>query len=489
MAVDAVGRQGFLPCPLWLETSHRVAAGRDRIFPGQRIASRDGEVAYRIELSLERDWVVAEHRVGGRATLPGTAYVELARSIAAQHYAADAVELRDLQLLAPLTVGASGPIEVFAILEPRADTVALRVTSRPVEHGTGTAGLREHMRVELARGGAAPPAAVEVDAVRRRCREATLEAGARSDGIDLGPRWRCLEGLLVGEREGLALLALPGAFAGDGEVFALHPALLDVAVGAAKRVAGAEGAYLPLSYGLVKVHAPLESRCVSHIRVRGDDRGGVLRFDIVIARQDGAPLVEIEDYTLRRLSVDAAKSIGSHEQDAAATPADLLAGAIGSDEGVEALTRALARRDVPQIVISPLDLQEVIAKWKRAETSLLADLETARVPRPAAAPAPRAAPYIEPRDEIERMVAALWGELLGLDRVGIDDNFFLLGGDSLLGIQLVARLKAAFPVDLPLAIIFDGPTVAEVAATVVRALEAKIDSAVLASIEGSSAGA
>ncbi|MEW2513259.1 non-ribosomal peptide synthase/polyketide synthase [Streptomyces sp. NPDC046870] len=68
-----------------------------------------------------------------------------------------------------------------------------------------------------------------------------------------------------------------------------------------------------------------------------------------------------------------------------------------------------------------------------------------------------------PRTETERVLAGIWAELLGLEQVGVDDNFFMLGGDSILSIQVVSRARAAgltlSPRDL-----FRHPTVAELAA-------------------------
>ena len=69
------------------------------------------------------------------------------------------------------------------------------------------------------------------------------------------------------------------------------------------------------------------------------------------------------------------------------------------------------------------------------------------------------AEYVAPASPVEEAVATVWREVLGLERVGARDNFFFLGGDSLLATRVVARLGAAFEVDVPLAVIFRAPTV------------------------------
>ncbi|MGW3059793.1 acyltransferase domain-containing protein, partial [Streptomyces goshikiensis] len=78
-------------------------------------------------------------------------------------------------------------------------------------------------------------------------------------------------------------------------------------------------------------------------------------------------------------------------------------------------------------------------------------------------------PYVEPRDELERMVVDVWKPLLGYERVGADDNFYSLGGHSLLATRVVAQLRSAFDVALPLERILQAVTPAE-QATVIRTL-------------------
>ncbi len=67
--------------------------------------------------------------------------------------------------------------------------------------------------------------------------------------------------------------------------------------------------------------------------------------------------------------------------------------------------------------------------------------------------------YVAPRDEMETILCKLWGEILKLDRVGIDDDFFAIGGHSLLAAKLFSRLDEHFGRSLPLGVLFASPTV------------------------------
>jgi acyl carrier protein len=83
--------------------------------------------------------------------------------------------------------------------------------------------------------------------------------------------------------------------------------------------------------------------------------------------------------------------------------------------------------------------------------------------------------FLSPRTSTEQRVAAIVGQLLGLERVGVNDNFFYLGGNSLFGTQVIGRLREAFNVEVPLLRLFDHPTVADLAEEVERLMVAKLD--------------
>ncbi|MCA9131434.1 MAG: hypothetical protein KDB22_30330, partial [Planctomycetales bacterium] len=73
------------------------------------------------------------------------------------------------------------------------------------------------------------------------------------------------------------------------------------------------------------------------------------------------------------------------------------------------------------------------------------------------------APFVAPRNQLETRAAAIWAEVLQLDRVGVHDQFFDLGGHSLLATQVLARFRREFAVELPLRMLFEKPTIAQLA--------------------------
>ena len=102
-------------------------------------------------------------------------------------------------------------------------------------------------------------------------------------------------------------------------------------------------------------------------------------------------------------------------------------------------------------------------------------VDRAALPPPSADNTLRDDTFIAPRNPIEERVASMLAPLLGLDKVSIEDNFFLLGGHSLLGTQLIARVRDAFGVELSLRTLFDAPTIGRLSAEVEKLLFAKLE--------------
>ncbi|HYG64726.1 MAG TPA: SDR family NAD(P)-dependent oxidoreductase, partial [Thermoanaerobaculia bacterium] len=130
-------------------------------------------------------------------------------------------------------------------------------------------------------------------------------------------------------------------------------------------------------------------------------------------------------------------------------------------QGIEALERIL-RASLPQVAVSRSDFQARVEEshaWKTFQALEESGEESREVhARPALGSV-----YVAPRDETERRIAEIWQEVLGIDRVGIHDNFFDLGGNSLVGLKVVSRLKRELAADVSAVTLFEGPTVASLA--------------------------
>lgn len=138
-----------------------------------------------------------------------------------------------------------------------------------------------------------------------------------------------------------------------------------------------------------------------------------------------------------------------------------LTGMTGA-EGAEAFVRALAQSDSPQVIVSiqPFDTQLRQQDAAPVWDDVLAEVQNggADETRPILSTA-----YLAPRTELETKIAAVFTALLGVQPVGVHDDFFEMGGHSLLGTQLVSRLTETLEETLALRQLFETPTVAGLA--------------------------
>jgi acyl carrier protein len=100
-------------------------------------------------------------------------------------------------------------------------------------------------------------------------------------------------------------------------------------------------------------------------------------------------------------------------------------------------------------------------------------LDRARLTAPDRGPASVDAAVDRPRTETEQVVAGIWADVLGLAEVGMQDNFFALGGHSLMVIKLLSDVRDTFGIDYPLTAFFETPTAAAMAEAIDRETPAR----------------
>jgi acyl transferase domain-containing protein/acyl carrier protein len=138
---------------------------------------------------------------------------------------------------------------------------------------------------------------------------------------------------------------------------------------------------------------------------------------------------------------------------------------ITSQEGVKAFDYILSTT-APQVIVSTRNLRAVIEHDQISTlANVLENLENSRTKSTHKRPILKTA-YVAPSNDIEHRIAGIYQELLGIESVGINDSFFDLGGNSLIGIQLISRLRQDLQVELSIPSLFQSPSVAELALVV-----------------------
>jgi acyl transferase domain-containing protein len=139
------------------------------------------------------------------------------------------------------------------------------------------------------------------------------------------------------------------------------------------------------------------------------------------------------------------------------------------EEGIDAVRRVLHAQHLGQIINSTGDLQTRIQQWVQLnpdEAGPNADQPGATEGTRNAARPSLSTEYAPATNEQEQLILDVWQQVLGIAEIGIHDNFFELGGHSLIGTQVISRLRHAFQVNLPLTILFEAPTPAELALSI-----------------------
>jgi len=129
-------------------------------------------------------------------------------------------------------------------------------------------------------------------------------------------------------------------------------------------------------------------------------------------------------------------------------------------EGADILRRILAE-PLTHVFVTSEDLLPMAERSRRSSAAReLAALREQQSARPTY-PRPEVGSFAEPQNDLERQIAGIWSEVLGIAPIGANDNFFDLGGNSLLGLELFSRMRKALKAEkLPAYVLYEAPTVA-----------------------------
>jgi thioesterase domain-containing protein/NADP-dependent 3-hydroxy acid dehydrogenase YdfG/acyl carrier protein len=440
---------------LWTEVGMASRGRTDHPILGRRLFQSASEALYSVRLSCEKDWLLDEHRFkSGAALVPGTGYLQLAAAALVEDRFEPGVMFEDVFFLAPLSVNPGETRDVRVRLRRQRSGFRFSILAKDK-------GWTEYASGQVERNQKRPPADQDISELYRRCglRRIDFDDQRRTRQeryFDFGRRWHNLQALHIGEREAVAELRLGQEFSADFEIWPMHPALLDLATGSSlyliKGYEDADVLYLPLSYKRIRFYRPLGCEVYGHIRCHQDNTAQreIVTFDITLLDAEGRVIAEIEEFSLRRLVArtdHAAPVIRPAVATVRQLDVEMAEQGISSADGMKAFDQILCSEMRPNLIV--------------VRGGLVADRSEEF---PAATPA-----KVEAKTEggVEGVLAEWWRELLGVETVGPDDDFFDLGGHSLVAVRLFSKIKKTFRVDLGLSTLFEARTVRQLA-TLIR---------------------
>jgi len=261
---------------------------------GESVPTLAAEARWRIALDANAA-ILADHRVAGHPTLPGVATIALVAEAAHRLGRGDSLRIQDLTWLRPL-IAADGGAAAELVVRDGDDGLPFEIVREGVPHVRGRIAVAEPCtRVPgFAPGG-------------RQVTANSLYARLTASELVYGPAFRTIEAVTVEDRQAVATAQAAGAFGG----WRLDPGLLDAALQLTATLFDDEGTVLPFAVAAIDVLRAPPSRCRLHARRlddsgEGGGKGGIVRFDAVIADMDGRPCVVFHELAGRIRPVAAA---------------------------------------------------------------------------------------------------------------------------------------------------------------------------------------
>lgn len=441
--------------PLELELSHK----------------NNQESCYKINIIPDKHWIFTEHLLTGIPTMVGTSYVDALIKWKEKEGFLGFLTLKNSTFSSPLMImkNMQKDLYLFCNKQPNGGyKFIFRSTSHSndkikedefQDHFSGELMLSEKMnskKINISK------LKEKMPVVNNDPAPLTITDANNKPTLSYSKRWDCKELVHIGKKEWLIKLSLNNDFKDDFSYFFIHPAMLDIATSTHfKHIEGISHSYLPNAYGELNLYAPFEKELYAYCELSSSDlKDDQLNFNFQICNLDGEIIAEIFNYSFTKLFdlTNKSKKVKDETKEFSLTA---LEDDILPNEGEQVIDTILRNSELSQVIVYPKDLQfdiddsthsvlkqKRINKIKRVE--IIEDIDD----RPDID-----IPYVEPKNEIEKSIAMVWTAILGINKIGINDSFNSLGGNSLLSIQIVSGINDLFEVALSTDEFVNNPTV------------------------------
>lgn len=307
----------------WFQAKRQPSASRGRAtghpILGTRLRSAASEVVFESQVGADAPAFVRQHRVQGHVVMPATAYLDTLLCAAAQWLGSEGAWVEDLTVQEAMLLKEDGATRTVQVVcgPPRDGALSASLSSAADgDDGDDAGAWVSHVTATLRTGASPRPADTSLTELRAQCvgklDVASFYAGFAGRGIEFGERFRVVREIHVGAGQALGLVELTSDDARDAGAYRMHPVLLDGCLQTLAAVVGEESAdslFLPVGIGRYALLGRPGTRCFSHVSVQvGSPESR--RADIRVFGENGAPLAELLDLQLKRVSRDALGRLG-----------------------------------------------------------------------------------------------------------------------------------------------------------------------------------
>ncbi|MEC5144147.1 SDR family NAD(P)-dependent oxidoreductase [Chitinophaga sp. 212800010-3] len=405
----------------------------------------------------EAMWILDEHRVfSGLPVFPGTGYIELIQAVVSAMGYNRSIIISNLFLTDPMVFQTGDSKVVKTIVTVRDHCLGVKIISRTANHETAEV---HHASAEVSVLQAPVMVNRQLSDLIDLLEKKTWINQQELTSTEFGPRWNNLQWISLGEGEGMAGLQLPAMYSGDIGPYKLHPALMDIAIAFLYFHVKEDKQYLPYCYEEIIITGTLTQYIISHAVLRSDRTQGLV-FDITIWNEQEEVVVVVSGLTF--VPYIPGKSSGSEKKSISGkskTPGESLSlHGLSTAEYLDIFQNFLYH-NYPHVAIrtSRPPAKNSIASSPETEEAGMDEMSERE---------DMSTPYVAAVTATEKQLTLEWEKFFGINRLGTADDFFELGGDSIMVSIILSRINKLFAVRISLTQFFNNATIAKLGAII-----------------------
>lgn len=275
-----------------------------------------GMDVYSTEFSIDRHWMLNEHRIMNDCVLVGTTYLEIAIEACKKYFGDNKIEIKDVTFLSPMVVKEGEARETHTIIKKQNSFYEFAVVSKlDSEKDDSEAQWIKHVEGKISDFSGKIEKKIDLDDIKEKYAEGyfipDIDNYNEESAFEFGPRWKNISEMYLGEDQLLSHIKMPKEFVSELKDYTLYPSVLDNALAtmpllnkalSSKAFSGENGIFLPFSYRKIKLYKALPAEFYSYVKLKTDisDSTEMITFDLVFADVLGNVFAEIDEYSLKK---------------------------------------------------------------------------------------------------------------------------------------------------------------------------------------------